>query len=182
MALNTDIVTTSGTHKIEDFYNDVRNNVNDASNNVNDVRNDVNDVKNDVLGEDDLALEFVIPLSERCACSYKKSVRSTVGVALAGAAVFIQVDDKGIVSDVRIALSSVAPVPVIARQAGQFLTGIRISEINDSILQESAEMVVSDIRPITDLRGSKEFRRYATVMLTKSALSEAVFDLQKRDK
>jgi xanthine dehydrogenase FAD-binding subunit len=52
-----------------------------------------------------------------------------------------------------------------------FLTGKEISEEN---IREAAAIAQAAARPISDLRGTAEFRRHLCAVLTKRALEKAI--------
>ena len=59
------------------------------------------------------------------------------------------------VSEARITLGSVAPTIVRARQAEEFLRGKRLDQ---EACAEAGRLACGDVRPISDLRGSAEYR------------------------
>ena len=91
---------------------------------------------------------------------------SMVNVA---ALVTLQAPD-GPVADARIALGAVAPIPVRAYAAEQLLIGEKPSP---ELFQKAGEVGVGMCSPITDHRGTMEYRCLMIEVLTKRALSEA---------
>ena len=73
-------------------------------------------------------------------------------VCFAGAA---QVD-AGRVSDVRIALGSVAPTVVRAKETEELLRGERLSP---AVLRAAQEVLAHEIGPIDDMRSTARYRR-----------------------
>jgi carbon-monoxide dehydrogenase medium subunit len=63
--------------------------------------------------------------------------------------------DGDTVSEARITLGSVAPTIVRARQAEEFLRGKRL---DTEVCAEAGRLACQDVRPISDLRGSAEYR------------------------
>jgi carbon-monoxide dehydrogenase medium subunit len=63
--------------------------------------------------------------------------------------------DGDTVGDARITLGSVAPTIVRARQAEEFLRGKRL---DPEVCAEAGRLACQDVRPISDLRGSAEYR------------------------
>jgi CO/xanthine dehydrogenase FAD-binding subunit len=86
-------------------------------------------------------------------------VSLAVRIALAG----------GVIADVRLALGSVAPRPLRARAAEQFLLGKPPSA---AVRQQAAEVIQQDIAPIDDVRAPASYRRLATAVLLDRALAE----------
>ncbi len=73
--------------------------------------------------------------------------------------------------DYKIAFCAVAPKPVRAIEAEQFLKG---KDLNDETLEEAAKLAVKAISPISDIRASKEYRLYVSGVLVKRALKVAL--------
>jgi carbon-monoxide dehydrogenase medium subunit len=71
----------------------------------------------------------------------------------------------------RIALGAVAPTPLFVKEAGTFLAGKEISEEN---IREAAKIAQAAARPISDLRGTAEFRKHLCEVLTRRALEKAI--------
>ena len=62
----------------------------------------------------------------------------------------------GICREARIAIGASVPIPVRARRAEAFLAG---KIINREVLEEAADIAATDITPVSDSRGSEEYRR-----------------------
>lgn len=76
---------------------------------------------------------------------------------------------EGIMSDLRVAVGSVAPVPLRLGKLEEFLAGKRIAEIS---LAEIREPILEGIRPIDDVRSSATYRQEVTVALILDALAD----------
>ena len=62
---------------------------------------------------------------------------------------------NGMIGDVRLALGSVAPVPLRLHETERFLTGKKIER---SLIDAAKENVVKEIRPIDDIRSNARYR------------------------
>jgi carbon-monoxide dehydrogenase medium subunit len=91
-------------------------------------------------------------------------------IAVAGAGVSVSLNN-GAFQDARIALASVAPTPLFVREAGEYLAGRPVS---DESIQGAAEIARDSAKPITDMRGTIEFRKHLCEVLTRRALNTAV--------
>ena len=91
-----------------------------------------------------------------------------IAVAGVGAAVGLE---NGSFRWARIALSSVAPTPLFVREAGEWLAG---KPVNAESIQTAAEMAKAAAKPITDMRGTADFRKHLCEVLTRRALETAV--------
>jgi CO/xanthine dehydrogenase FAD-binding subunit len=76
---------------------------------------------------------------------------------------------EGTMTDVRVAVGSVAPVPLRLAEVEEFLTGKRFKDVGTADLRGP---VVDGIRPIDDVRSSANYRQEVTVSLILQALAD----------
>jgi carbon-monoxide dehydrogenase medium subunit len=97
--------------------------------------------------------------------------REGMDLALVGVAVFLNLAaGKGQPAEVRIALASVAPIPIRARKAEEeILSG----PLTEERVRRAALAAVSDASPLSDLRASASYRREMIRVLTCRAIGEA---------
>jgi len=93
-----------------------------------------------------------------------------IAVAGVGSSVVLDASGQNFVS-ARIALASVAPRPVLARDAGDSLAGKPVSE---AAIQEASEKAMADAVPINDMRGTIRQRVHLVGVLTRRTLNKAV--------
>jgi carbon-monoxide dehydrogenase medium subunit len=96
--------------------------------------------------------------------------RNEMDIAVAGAGVQVEIENATFRS-ARVALAAVAPTPLLVPEAGAALAGNPIGE--DSI-RRAAEIARDAARPITDMRGTADYRRHLCAVLTRRALESAV--------
>lgn len=96
---------------------------------------------------------------------------SGTDIAMAGASASVVIDDAGNVTNCKIALASLGPIPMRARGAEAVLLGKSAAEEN---LAAAAEAASDDAQPIGDMRASAEYRKTLARVLTLRALREAV--------
>ena len=96
--------------------------------------------------------------------------RNEMDIAVAGAGVSV-VLENGNIKSARIALASVAPTPLFVREAGDALAG---KPANDESIQAAASIAEDAARPITDMRGTIEYRKHLCNVLTRRALNTAI--------
>ena len=91
-----------------------------------------------------------------------------IAVVGVGASVIL---DGNTITACRIALASVAPTPVYATAAAASLVGKEISEENIKTASEAAQ---ASATPISDMRGTAEYRTHLIGVLTRRALHGAI--------
>jgi len=134
-----------------------------------------------VLKENELLGEIRIPVpSSKTQYSFFKLRRTAVDIAIVNVAVKITVDGDGIVSDARIALGSVAPTPMRVRSAENMLLGVNISQIDSVKLKRASRHAAEETRPITDIRGSAEYRRIISEVLVRQGIEKVMQKLGVR--
>ena len=79
-------------------------------------------------------------------------------------------DDLPLAEGARIALGSVAPTPMRARQTEAVLEGKKAA---DETFGQAAEAAAAEAKPISDVRGSAEFRRHLVRVMMERCLWEA---------
>ncbi len=122
-------------------------------------------------GEFLVSLSFPPPPEHSGGCYLRFIPRNEMDIAVAGAGAWLQLDNSGKkINSARIALAAVAPTPVVAQEAADWLTGKDPSEKN---LAEAGERAKAAARPISDMRGSAEYRTHLVGVLTRRALSTA---------
>ena len=98
--------------------------------------------------------------------------RNEMDIAVVGAGAYVELANrKKDFKTVRIALAAVAPTPVVAEDAANLLVGRAVS---DEVIEQAGEAAKSAARPISDMRGTAEYRTHLVGVLTKRALSGAV--------
>ena len=124
-----------------------------------------------VLQSGEILQELILPKPpESSASAYLRFIpRNEMDIAVAGVSSFIHVDPATkTVRKARIALASVAPTPVRARGAESVLEGKVITE---ALIASAGDAAVESATPITDVRGSAEYRRELVRVLTRRTLS-----------
>jgi CO/xanthine dehydrogenase FAD-binding subunit len=98
--------------------------------------------------------------------------RNEMDIAVAGVGSQVVLDESGrnFVS-ARIALASVAPTPVFAREAGESLAG---KPVSDEAIEEAAQKAMAAAKPINDMRGTVRQRIHLVGVLTRRTLNNAI--------
>jgi carbon-monoxide dehydrogenase medium subunit len=92
--------------------------------------------------------------------------RTEMDIAVVGAAVRVTLDDKGTVTDARVALGAVAPTVVRVPAAEAALVG---STLDEAALTAAAAAATAACNPIDDKRGTIAYRRHVAGVLTRRA-------------
>ncbi|MEW6401567.1 MAG: xanthine dehydrogenase family protein subunit M, partial [Chloroflexota bacterium] len=109
----------------------------------------------------------------------KLGKRSGMAIAVVSVAAAVVLDHSGRIQDARIALGSVAPTVVRSPGAEKLLIG---QEAGPDVVKDAANAVLEDISPISDVRSTAEYRRYAASILTRRALEKAIDQAKGRMK
>lgn len=115
-----------------------------------------------------LAAIVLPPRKSRQAEKYLRfTPRREMDIAIAGAGVTIALGVTGDIESARITLASVAPTPLRASAAEAHLIGRRPTR---ELLAETGRIAAGEARPISDTRGSADYRRHLVEVLTGRAL------------
>ena len=110
------------------------------------------------------------PAAPRSAAKYLRfTPRREMDIAIAGAAAWLRLEANGVIAEARIVLASVGPTPLRAPAAERRLAGERPTP---ALLEEAGRLAAADSRPISDTRGSAEYRRSLVAVLTARALGD----------
>ena len=121
-----------------------------------------------VLTPGELVKEIKVPvINQKFGGSYIKLGRyNGEDLAQTGVATLVTEDKT-----YRIAFCAVAPKPVRAYKAEEFLNG---KEMTDGLLKEAESIALSAISPISDVRASKEYRIYSSGVIFKRSLKASI--------
>ncbi len=124
-----------------------------------------------VIAHNEILAEIVIPDQPSTGSNYIKfGLRRSGALAVVGIAVAVTVNGE-IITESRIAIGAAAPTPMRARAAEDFLRGKTIS---DELLADAGVIASNESKPISDIRGSAEYRRDLVRVFTKRALHKAI--------
>ncbi len=122
-----------------------------------------------VLGEGDILTEVIVPVmtvGER-AKFIKLGRRVAATLSVVSVAVWTKIKDNTF-EGIRIALGAVSPTPMRASKAEEYLLG---KQANLENVASAAGIVATEVKPISDVRATAEYRVDMAEMLTKKALS-----------
>ncbi|MCH8881783.1 MAG: xanthine dehydrogenase family protein subunit M [Planctomycetes bacterium] len=124
------------------------------------------------IGRNELLTAVHVPLSPaRFGAAYARfGLREGNAIAVAAVAASLKLNDDGTIEIVRIVLNAVAPTPIFSHAAADALIG---QTPDRAIFQGAAALAMESARPISDVRGSAEYRRELIGVLTVRALETA---------
>lgn len=127
-----------------------------------------------VLGDGEflVSLHFPAPAPNSGAFYRRFIPRNEMDIAVVGigASIVLSEDRSSFVS-ARIAAGAVAPTPLFVRDAGDALAG---QPVSDEAIQRAADIARDAARPISDMRGTAEYRKHLTSVLTRRVVQGAV--------
>jgi CO/xanthine dehydrogenase FAD-binding subunit len=126
-----------------------------------------------VLESNELLVEIEIPsqVGLSSGCYQRHTPREEMDIAVVGVASLLSWSpENDACREARIALGAVAPTPLIAKHAQTLLVNRPLSE---EIIEAAAEMASTEAVPISDQRGSAEYRRELVKVLTRRTLRKA---------
>jgi|TARA_B110000240_G_scaffold62837_1_gene71551 CO/xanthine dehydrogenase FAD-binding subunit len=92
--------------------------------------------------------------------------RTEMDIAVAGAAVSVTLDADGTCTAARVSIGAVATTALLVTEAADALIG---TKLDDAALNAAAAAATAASKPITDRRGTIEFRRHVVGVLTRRA-------------
>ena len=129
-------------------------------------------VGTNVLEVDELlvGLEFPRPVG-RTADAYLRFIpRTEMDIAVAGAGVALTLDDNGTCTAARVAIGAVAPTALLVPAAAAALIG---SKVDDDALAAAGAACTAAASPISDKRGTIEYRNKVVAVLCRRAGANA---------
>jgi carbon-monoxide dehydrogenase medium subunit len=129
-------------------------------------------VRRTVLEPGELLVEIAVPHpGPHSGGNYRRHTpRRELDIAVVGVASQLTLS-RGVCTKARIALASVAPTPLRAVEAERVLEG---QPVTPELIERAARAAVDAARPISDQRGSADFRRHLVQVLTRRTLTTAL--------
>jgi carbon-monoxide dehydrogenase medium subunit len=121
------------------------------------------------VGAGEMVTEVRLPLRRGGGSAHEKVERRAGDFAIAAVSAAVWIDG-GVMTDVGIGLSAVAPITVELTRAEELLRGQPPSE---ELFAQAAEIASADCSPSADGRGPADYKRHLAGALTKRALRRA---------
>ena len=124
------------------------------------------------IGENELLVSIQLPKPENgFGANYLRFIpRNEMDIAVAGVGASVVISNNKFKA-ARVCLASVAPTPLYVEEAGTSLVGKSVSE---EAVQEAANLAKDAAKPISDMRGTAEYRKHLCDVLTRRALNKAI--------
>jgi len=124
------------------------------------------------IGSDELLVSINFPSNGAgFGANYIRFIpRNEMDIAVAGVGASVTIED-GKFTSARVSLASVAPTPLLVEEAGKALVGQTVSE---GAIQKAADLAKAAAKPISDMRGTADYRKHLCDVLTRRALNTAV--------
>ncbi len=117
-----------------------------------------------------VSLHFPSPI-ENSGANYMRFIpRNEMDIAVAGAGTSV-VLENGNIKSARVALAAVAPTPLFMNEIGDAIAG---KPANEETLKLAGQLARDFCSPITDMRGTVEYRRHLCDVLTRRSLKIAI--------
>jgi xanthine dehydrogenase small subunit len=113
-------------------------------------------------------VSFELPSSRSFFNFEKVSKRTHLDIASVNSACLLEVDED-VVTKVAISAGGVGPIPMYLSQTSEFLTGKTISS---AFINEAIAIAMKEISPISDARGSTDYKRLLLTQLIKCHFHE----------
>ena len=125
------------------------------------------------LAEGEIIVSFAFP--KRAAhsgdCYLRLTPRTEMDIAVVGLGVNITLDDNGVCTAARVALGAAAPTPLLVADAGAALVG---TTVDDGALENMVAAIRAACNPISDKRGTKEYRIKTAGVIARRAAEKAL--------
>jgi len=124
------------------------------------------------LGRDELLTAVCVParMAGRRGNYHKLRVRNSIDYPLAGVAISMDVDSRGVCRDARLALTAVNPAPLLVKEASDWLVGQAASP---ELIDRVAQQAIRTAKPLTTSGSTPVYRRDMVRVFTRRALEDA---------
>ncbi len=102
------------------------------------------------------SLQFNIPPKGFKYNFEKVSKRTHLDIASVNTAISIIISKEQVVEDVQVSAGGVAAIPLLLKETSAFLKG---KELTNNNLQKAMDVMLNEISPISDIRGSSDYKK-----------------------
>lgn len=126
------------------------------------------------LGKGEFLVSLHFPAPDANSGGYYRRFipRNEMDIAVVGVGAYVVLnDDHTSFLSGKVAIGAVAPTPLFVPEAGEALAGQAVS---DESIQKAADIAQAAAKPISDMRGTAEYRKHLTGVLTRRVIQAAV--------
>ena len=125
------------------------------------------------LGEGEFIVSFGFPARPPHSgdCYLRLTPRTEMDIAVVGVGANLTLDDSGVCIAARIAVGAVAPTPLLVADAAAALVG---TTLDDAAMEGMIAAVRAACNPISDKRGTKEYRIKTAGVIARRAVEKAL--------
>ena len=127
-----------------------------------------------ILKKNEIVVSINIPSpKQNSGAHYMRFIpRNEMDIAVVGVGTSVKLSDDGSkFEDAQVSLASVAPTPLHVTSITDYLSG---KEINDENIEKAGELAKDASKPISDMRGTAEYRQHLCTVLTKRSLKQSI--------
>lgn len=139
-------------------------------------------VRKTVMQDDEMLIDIAFPALQpnQHGTFVKLGLRKAQAISVVNVAIVLTYTDDmsetEFVEDCQITLGAVAPTIIHATKAEEYLRGKALS---DEVIYEAASLASEEAKPITDIRGSKAYRKEMVKVLTTRGLRDLMQGTEK---
>ena len=126
------------------------------------------------IGDNEIISKIILKkMEENDRSSFiKLGLRNATTISVVSIAVWLSLEkESGKINDIRVALGSVAPTPLRSQSVENLLKN---KVPNEKLIKQAMEEIQKDINPISDVRGSSDYRREMSATLLKRAINQCL--------
>ena len=125
------------------------------------------------LGEGEFIVSFGFPPRPPHSgdCYLRLTPRTEMDIAVVGVGANLTLDDRGVCTAARIAVGAVAPTPLLVADAAAALVG---TTVDDAAMEGMIAAVRAACKPISDKRGTKEYRIKTAGVIARRSVEKAL--------
>ena len=127
-----------------------------------------------ILNTNEIVVSINIPSpKQNSGAHYMRFIpRNEMDIAVVGVGTSVELSDDGSkFKDAQVSLASVAPTPLHVTSITDYLSG---KEFNDENIEKAGELAKDATKPISDMRGTAEYRQHLCTVLTKRSLKQSI--------
>jgi xanthine dehydrogenase iron-sulfur cluster and FAD-binding subunit A len=134
-------------------------------------------VRKTVMAPDEVITDifFDAPNPNQHSFFIKTALRRAQAISVINISVLLEIKD-GVILNAQITLGAAAPTIIHAVGAEDYLTG---KPLDDGVITEAAALIADAARPISDIRGSADYRGYMMGVIAKRALTAILHGVDK---